>query len=178
VTSPALGGPSLKSLVKKAVTKEVSKQLAGKTGPQGAPGALGQPGTPGQQGPPGPTAAGVQDENDPTATPDLTDASEAIVNAPTSGRLLVIYTTSPFQVDCSAGDPATGLYVDGAPVPDTHRDLVDEVQSPANASGITAAAVSPGNHLIENGVDCPDGNLLSVQRQPGGEALTGILLGG
>ena len=41
VASTALGGPSLKKLVK----KEVAKQLAGKTGPQGPPG---QPGTPGQ----------------------------------------------------------------------------------------------------------------------------------
>ena len=37
LVSPALGGPSLKSLVK----KEVAKQLAGKTGPQGLAGANG-----------------------------------------------------------------------------------------------------------------------------------------
>jgi hypothetical protein len=37
VASPALGGPSLKSLVK----KEVRKQLAGKTGPQGPAGSTG-----------------------------------------------------------------------------------------------------------------------------------------
>jgi len=41
VASPALGGPSLRSLVK----KEVKKQLAGKTGPQGAPGTNGTNGT-------------------------------------------------------------------------------------------------------------------------------------
>ncbi len=45
VVSPALGGPSLKSLVKKAVKKEVTKQLGGKTGPAGAPGLAGAPGS-------------------------------------------------------------------------------------------------------------------------------------
>ena len=37
LVSPAIGGPSLKKLVK----KEVSKQLKGKQGPQGAPGVAG-----------------------------------------------------------------------------------------------------------------------------------------
>jgi len=46
LVSPALGGPSLKSLVK----KEVTKQLAGKTGPQGPGGAPGAPGAPGAAG--------------------------------------------------------------------------------------------------------------------------------
>jgi len=40
IASPALGGPSLKSLVK----KEVKKQLAGKTGPAGANGTNGSNG--------------------------------------------------------------------------------------------------------------------------------------
>jgi hypothetical protein len=43
LVSPALGGPSLKSLVK----KEVKKQLAGKAGPQGPAGAPGAPGAAG-----------------------------------------------------------------------------------------------------------------------------------
>jgi hypothetical protein len=37
IVSPAIGGPSLKTLVK----KEVKKQLAGKTGPAGTPGTSG-----------------------------------------------------------------------------------------------------------------------------------------
>jgi hypothetical protein len=41
IVSSAVGGPSLKSLVK----KEVSRQLAGKTGPQGPPGTNGTNGT-------------------------------------------------------------------------------------------------------------------------------------
>jgi hypothetical protein len=52
LVSPALGGPSLKSLVK----QEVSKQLAqtakkkGKRGPAGPPGPAGAPGAPGAPG--------------------------------------------------------------------------------------------------------------------------------
>jgi hypothetical protein len=46
VVSPALGGPSLRKLVK----KEVAKQLAGKTGPAGANGINGANGTPGANG--------------------------------------------------------------------------------------------------------------------------------
>jgi hypothetical protein len=46
VVTPALGGPSLRSLVK----KEVKKQLAGKTGPQGPAGTNGTNGTSGTNG--------------------------------------------------------------------------------------------------------------------------------
>jgi hypothetical protein len=46
VASPAIGGPSLKKLVKKEVAKQISKA----TGPAGAPGAPGAPGTPGADG--------------------------------------------------------------------------------------------------------------------------------
>src|SRR5205823_4514443 len=50
LVSPALGGPSVKQLIKKLVKKEVTKQLAGKVGPAGAPGAPGAPGSPGADG--------------------------------------------------------------------------------------------------------------------------------
>jgi hypothetical protein len=52
VVSSALGGPSLKSLVR----KEVAKQLAGKTGPAGSQGAPGTPGAPGAPGSPAASA--------------------------------------------------------------------------------------------------------------------------
>jgi hypothetical protein len=41
VISPALGGPSLKKLIKKTVAKEVSKQLQNKQGPPGPVGSAG-----------------------------------------------------------------------------------------------------------------------------------------
>src|SRR5215208_1983950 len=46
IVAPAIGGTSLKKLVKKEVAKQISKA----TGPAGAPGAAGAPGTPGAPG--------------------------------------------------------------------------------------------------------------------------------
>jgi hypothetical protein len=45
--SPALGGPSLKQLVKKEVAKQLKKKKRGPSGPAGAPGAQGPQGTAG-----------------------------------------------------------------------------------------------------------------------------------
>jgi hypothetical protein len=44
VASPALGGPSLRSLVKKVVKKEVTKQISKASGPAGATGGAGAQG--------------------------------------------------------------------------------------------------------------------------------------
>jgi hypothetical protein len=141
-------------------------------------GVQGPKGDAGQQGPPGPTAAGVFDTNgsDPVASPDSLFCPFATLNAPTSGRILVMLSNSSITEDCSVGDPDVGLYVDGAPVPDTKRDLIDNTPSPAHSLGITAAAVAPGDHLIRLGVDCPDGDLLTGMIPHGG--LGGLLLGG
>jgi hypothetical protein len=61
IASPALGGPSLKKLVK----KEVTKQLAGKSGPQGTSGPQGPAGTNGTNGTNGQSVASA---NEPTGT--------------------------------------------------------------------------------------------------------------
>jgi hypothetical protein len=66
LAAPALGGPSLKKLVK----KEVAKQLAGKTGPPGAPGSPGAPGTPGTPGAEGARAYAFVDHFVCNAPPD------------------------------------------------------------------------------------------------------------
>jgi hypothetical protein len=55
VVSPAVGGPSLKSLVK----KEVAKQIAGKTGPPGPAGATGGIGATGATGATGAAGSAV-----------------------------------------------------------------------------------------------------------------------
>jgi len=164
---PALGGPSLKKLVK----QEVSKQLANKTGPQGAPGQSGQ------QGPAGPTAAGVLPDTDPVATPDSVYPASSTVIAPSSGRVLVIFSASVFLIDCSAGNPSIGAYVDGVPVPDTRRTLTDNVAADLNISGITAT-VSPGVHSVTIRMDCPSGTIMGTTVATNELALTGILLGG
>jgi hypothetical protein len=140
-------------------------------------GIQGPKGDIGQQGPPGPTAGAVMDTGeDPVANPDSTFGNFATLDAPTSGRILVLYSNSGVTADCSAGNPDIGLYVDDVPVPDTKRELTDETPSSAHALGITATAVGPGEHLIRANLDCPDGNLLtSMSPFP---ALGGLLLGG
>src|SRR3954464_2723404 len=85
VVSPALGGPSLRKLVK----KEVAKQLAGKTGPQGAQGAPGGTGAP---GPPGPTASGANTADPEPDTADIgggfSNLVTVTVNTTTTSRVI------------------------------------------------------------------------------------------
>ena len=175
VVVPALGGPSLKKLVK----REVSKQLAKKTGAQGPPGQTGAPGPP---GPPGPTAAGVANVSDPPATPDFfpsATSTNASVNAPSPGRLLVIFNTPGISVDCDAGSPRLGAYVDEVRVPETLRGLPENVMVGMSLSGITAATVSPGPHTIQIGADCQGGDVNGVGFPANvSSSLTGIVLGG
>jgi hypothetical protein len=52
LAAPAIGGPSLKKLVKKEVSRQLEKAV-GPQGPQGPPGPTGMPGAPGLTGPPG-----------------------------------------------------------------------------------------------------------------------------
>src|SRR5207244_1573849 len=102
IASSALGGPSLKSLVR----KEVSRQLAGKTGPPGPPGAPGAPGAPG-----GPIGGGLltgritnlgssfPEFASPSGTTSATSHVNAITlaaNAPMTARnLTVLLVTTP-----------------------------------------------------------------------------------
>jgi hypothetical protein len=154
----------------------VSKQLANKTG------APGQTGAPGPQGSPGPTAAGVARVSDPTATPVFFPSASSLtasVNAPSPGRLLVIFNTPGISVDCTAGSPHLGAYVDGVRVPDTRRGLADDVMVGLSLSGITAVTVSPGAHTVRIGTDCQSGDVQGVGFPANvSSSLTGILLGG
>jgi hypothetical protein len=80
VVSPAVGGPSLKSLVKKEVKKQISKA----TGPAGAPGA---PGAPGANGAAGSalgfaTIQGNGDVDEANSSANITDA-----NVTTAGNI-------------------------------------------------------------------------------------------
>ena len=175
LVSPALGGPSLKKMVRKEVAKQIDKA----TGPAGPAGNNGINGNTGPQGPPGPTAAGVNDDRpDPVANPDsFASGPQVTVNAPTSGRLLATWypdSTNGVSVTCSVGDPNIGLYVDGLPVPDTQVSLTSGVQRHVSLTGIIPVAA--GNRLVQIGQDCPDGNLTSASRSSLG--LVGLLLGG
>jgi len=80
IAAPAIGGSSLKKLVK----KEVSKQLKGKQGPQGAQGAQGN------QGPPGADAtalfAAVDSDGTVTAQSGVTGS---VTHTPASGQYTI-----------------------------------------------------------------------------------------
>ena len=98
VVVPALGGPSLKQLVK----KEVAKQLKGKTGPQGPPGP---PGANGAASPsaasfvgnsPGSTAIGTSDTD--VLSTQITLASQSVIEA--NAMLTIGVTTNPRIVVC------------------------------------------------------------------------------
>ena len=68
VISPALGGPSLKKLVKKEVARQIGK-ATGPPGPQGATGPPGPPGTPGTPGTPPPVDQALQNYSVGTTEP-------------------------------------------------------------------------------------------------------------
>jgi hypothetical protein len=89
------------------------------TGPQGPKG------DPGPQGPPGPTVAATGDADDPQAGPDAALALGATSDftTPTSGDVLA-FGQLRLQMSCAAGfncNFTAGLYLDGAPVPDSGR---------------------------------------------------------
>lgn len=147
------------------------------TGIQGPPGPRGEQGEQGVQGIPGPTAAGViLDGGDPSATyDDLDIGPTATVNAPTAGRILVMLH-GDIQVDCSEDtDVEIGVFVDGVPVPATEANVAPNVTERVDESGITAAPVSAGAHVITIGANCPEGNITG--QSFGSLSLTGILLG-
>ena len=134
----------------------------------------------GKQGPPGPTAAAAKGSGgDPAATPDLlvTTSPTATVIAPTSGRVLAMYTTSGSEmfINCSAGGAEFGLYIDGVAVPETRRALPDNVGTPVDVFGVSAAPITSGAHKIEIGADCPAGDAQSVAFND--TSIGGLLLG-
>jgi hypothetical protein len=111
VVSPALGGPSLKKLVK----KEVAKQLAGKVGPpgaQGPQGAAGAPGTPGSPGVPGPTASAAGTAN---PEPDVSDIGIAALSSNTQTLVTTNVTTTGASRIVATGSVAVGATAAGPP---------------------------------------------------------------
>jgi Collagen triple helix repeat (20 copies) len=151
---------------------------AGAQGLQGAQGIQGPQGLQGVQGPPGPTSAAVANVVDPSASPDqapIVPAPFVIVDAPAPGRIMAL-ASGTFSIDCSAGDPDLGLYLDSGttPIPDTKVDLVDNVAEPVSIFGLTGT-VAPGAYQITFGADCPGGNVNLVSF--GDTKLGGIFIG-
>ena len=127
VISPALGGPSLKSLVK----KEVSKQISKATGPQGPAGAQGPTGPPGPPGAPG------------------TPAEPAGGTLPSSSTLRGV--VGPSVVSDGAGLTAAGNGVSFAPYELAARPLAHVIgvggASTANCPGSAASPAAASGHL-------------------------------
>jgi hypothetical protein len=174
VVGTAIAGPRQSNTAKTAkkalrLAKNNQKRInriqltPGPQGPQGGPGSQGLQGL---QGLPGPTFAGTENTADPVANPDgKLFPVETNVNTPAPGRLLVMFSGANYlEINCSAGLPTMGLYVDGDPVPDTRRDFnVNGVLSAAEAApgdfGVTATAVPAGEHVIKVFANCPGGAL-------------------
>jgi hypothetical protein len=87
-------------------------------------------------------------------------AGSTVVNTPAAGRLLVIFSSTLVEINCSAGNARFGLYADNAPVPDTLRSYgSDGVLGAVTVFGVTASALPAGDHTISVGADCPGGSL-------------------
>jgi hypothetical protein len=143
---PALGGPSLKQLVK----KEVAKQLKGKTGPQGPPGP---PGANGAANPsaasfvgnsPGSTVIGTSDTD--VLSTQITLASQSVIEA--NAMLTIGVTTNPRVVVCY-------IKVNGTDISTRSQDtisnglldtvpVVGAVTKPAGTYTVTSGCQSSG----------------------------------
>lgn len=130
----------------------------------------------GPKGDVGPTAAEVSSLLDnPVTTPDFL-ADSVHVDVPAPGRMLAVYATKFVRVDCTAGDPTIGLYVDGVPVPRTQRLLTDNVAEPPTVLiGITAGTVPSGDRAVTLAADCASGGVVSIVQTA--TSVTGILVG-
>jgi hypothetical protein len=149
--------------------------------------ADGVAGQPGAQGPPGPTfgitrsGGVVGSTSDPVADPDFPFLQYEITT-PTAGKLFVTYSAygdssgDGLSVDCSAGSPTVGIYVNGTPVPGTRIALADNVAVDVAEFGVTAASVPAGVNELSLGADCATGNFSSAGVPDNGSFGT-ILLG-
>ena len=165
VIAPALGGPSLRKLVK----REVARQIGKATGPQGAQGIQGIQGI---QGPAGPTYAQIEGPMGSTPGPSEGTFLSASVTPPAAGKLLVVASFHDISIDCTGAGPVTvelGLYVDDVAVPATKRFETENAPEPVDIMGVTAASVPAGTHQVQLGVVCqgaptPDTSITNVDR--------------
>jgi hypothetical protein len=142
---PALGGPSLKQLVK----KEVARQLKGKTGPQGPPG------TPGANGSTSPSAASFVNNSGLTSGIDATDETFLTTQITLTASSL-LQATSMMHMTSTSGTPVVDCWikVDGTDISTRSGDTVSGevtttvVGAANNVSAglhtVTAGCVEPG----------------------------------
>jgi hypothetical protein len=132
VISPALGGPSLKSLVK----KEVAKQLAKKQGPPGPQGIPGQPGTSATP-PAGTLPAGVT----------LRGALTPTTGTSASGGNVVAGQGVDFGYSLPARPTAHVIGVGGAPT----AQCTGTAAAPTALSGHLCIYLTEGNGAVTTG---------------------------
>jgi hypothetical protein len=167
VVSSALGGPSLKSLVR----KEVAKQLAGKTGPAGPQGSQGVPGNTGAAGSPA-ASAFLGRATGLTTTPiEFVSPLGTSTAAFTAGN---VEMASP-----NATMVARDLFVsaDSAPGPGNSRQY--ELRLASSGSGILGCAMSGAAQTTCNSgastatVPAGDGITLRITNSgtPGGSSI-------
>jgi hypothetical protein len=116
VASPAIGGPSLKKLVK----KEVSKQIAKATGPQGPSGPQGAPGQTGPAGPPMRAIALVLAETSPSFAPEIPEIGFESITRDSTGIFCIVPSAGidpssdppliTFEYNFSTGDNFTAMW--------------------------------------------------------------------
>ena len=149
-------------------------------------GERGPAGTDGAPGPPGPTFAVTADRPDPTPTPDRPVLLGTFFKftTPAAGKLLLNlygnpgtgFTSEGIEVVCSGGGVNVGLYLDGAPVPDTQAAFDNETYEIFTLVGVTAEAVPAGEHELALGANCPSGSYESASLHEN-VTLSAVLLG-
>lgn len=128
----------------------------------------GPKGDKGDQGPPGPTfGAAVMGSSsvplsDPAAAPDETSAVATGLGRhfdfvlPASGSVYIRMLEPLMSASCSAGFAKAGLYLDGAPVPNSAHNL-PTLSDHAGAELVVIRTLSAGPHSVEALWDCPGG---------------------
>ena len=137
---PALGGPSLKQLVK----KEVARQLKGKTGPQGPPG------TPGANGSTSPSAASFVSSS-PAPIAIATGDTEVLSTDITLANDSLLEANSMLVISSDGGALICFIKVDGTNISTRSSDSF-----PAGATSRTvpvagAANLAAGLHTVTTG---------------------------
>jgi hypothetical protein len=177
VTQRALKTGAVNSRVVKNRSIKASDLARGvvRTGPTGATGAQGTQGLKGDKGDVGPTEGGSSD-----LMPELTREvalDQTNFTTRTPGRLFVSRTLNDLSVNCSAGDWATWLEVDGVRVPGTVvGGGVTGSLDPFTVNGVTTDVIPAGTHTSRFAVDCATGNAMSTSYSTDSD-LTYVVLG-
>lgn len=155
IASPVFGGPSLKSLVK----KEVARQLAGKTGPQGPPGPQGATGPPGS-----PSAGAVFGRvNNLATTINTTEYGSPSGTSTPGGTAQSVWMTSP-----SVGIVVSDFNFNVTSFPGAGAERTFTVMLQTNPTSISCTVAENATQCNPAGqLTVPSGSLISIRAQTG-----------